>query len=103
MAPLALTLALALGAPVAGEAPAPAPEVLSERRALGIGLLAGGAALLAGTATGSALLEGLTRPDDPDDDPANPEVLQAAAFTGVVLGASGVGLMLAGGALTLSE
>ena len=108
MTPVALVLALALTAPVEATSPAePEPAQASKepsaQRVWGVGLLAGGSALLAATATGAALLEALTRPDDPNDEVEHPELLQGATFTSMILGAGSVALMLAGGALVIAE
>lgn len=105
MQPVALTLLLALAAPV--EAP-PAPEppanpAPSAQRVWGISLLAGGSAALAVTATSAALVEALSRPDDPDAELDNPELMQGFAFGTMLLGAASVAAVLAGGALVITE
>lgn len=100
----AFTLVLALAAPV--EAPPseqPKAQAPSALRVWGVGLLAGGSALLAVTATGAALMEAVTRPDDSDDEVAHPEVLQLITFGSMVLGAVSIGTMVAGGALVVAE
>ncbi|MBI1947541.1 MAG: hypothetical protein HYS27_17755 [Deltaproteobacteria bacterium] len=114
MQTVALTLVLALAAPAeatpaatpedgAPEATTPAATAPSAQRVWGVGLLAGGCALLAVTATGAALVDAVTRPDDRDDERAYPEVLQAITFASMLLGAASLGAMVAGGALVVTE
>ncbi len=106
---VALAVALALATPV-DAAPAPPadgapvqPAPPSARRVWGVALLAGGSAVLAVSATSAALVEAVTRPDDPDVEVEHPEVLQSVAFGTMLVAAASAGAMLAGGALIASE
>ncbi|OGQ11706.1 MAG: hypothetical protein A2138_15685 [Deltaproteobacteria bacterium RBG_16_71_12] len=119
MPTLALTLVVAFAAPVEvppndlppneetqireAQEQATQEQQPSAQRVWGVGLLAGGSALLAVTATGAVLVEAVTRPDDRDDEIAHPEVLQVLNFGTMVLGAASIGAMVAGGALVVSE
>ena len=121
MQSVALLLTFALATPIK-DAPLPADESAagtaaafadgapveqvkapSARRVWGVALLAGGSAVLAASATSAALVEAITRPDDPDDELEHPEVLQGIAFGTMVVAAASAGAMLAGGALIASE
>lgn len=116
MQALALTLSLALAAPNAapgdaadaaaapGEtATATEPKAPSALRVWGVGLLAGGSAGLAVVATSAALVEALARPDDPDREPEDPQLMQGIAFGTMLAGAASLAAVLAGGAMVVAE
>jgi hypothetical protein len=70
---------------------------------VGLGLLAGGAALATATAAGVTLMQAVTHPDDDRTPPQNTDYVQISGFVTVAVASVAAGLMIAGGAMVLDE
>lgn len=105
--PLPLFLACALAAsPRAADVPAGGAQAAAEPALalpLGLGLLGGGAALLAATATSVTLLEQLTKSDDGRNPQRFPDLVQAGGFAALTLASMSAGLLLVGAAVVIDD
>ena len=96
-------LAIAALLSLAGQDTPATPTHESTTARVGVGLMAGGAALAATTAAGVTLLQALITPDDHRNKPNNPELVQVSGFVTVALGSLSAGLVLVGAALWLND
>jgi hypothetical protein len=105
VATFSLALAVTLAeAPPPVEAPSSSrPVAASPSGRVGVGLVAGGAALATATAVGVTLAEALARPDDPDRAPDPGALVEIGGFATVALASASVALLLVGGALVLRD